>query len=113
MELGGLIAAAGLALGVVMTLHTRGILVSFQNPANRRYWLDATDAFTSDTTGLQVLTATGQQQIEQVVGGLKDSIVDQPLVVEGYSTGTRSADQLVESRARTLLVAVTLKSAFT
>jgi phospholipid/cholesterol/gamma-HCH transport system substrate-binding protein len=82
----------------------------FQSPANHRAWLDAI-AFTTDASGKTVLSPAGQQQIDDAVGSLKNIILDHPLVIEGYSTDEPPAQQIIESRSHSLLVAHYLENA--
>jgi phospholipid/cholesterol/gamma-HCH transport system substrate-binding protein len=75
----------------------------FQAPGNRRYWID-TAAFMKDGNGVESLTPAGQQQIDRSVASMKDNIIRQPLVVEGYSNEPSGAEQIRESRDHALLV---------
>jgi phospholipid/cholesterol/gamma-HCH transport system substrate-binding protein len=77
----------------------------FQNVHNHRSWLSAADTFTLNSKATEVLSPAGEQQIDQIVGGMKDQIVDQPLVVEGYSSQVSPSGQVLLSRSRSLLVA--------
>jgi hypothetical protein len=43
--------------------------------------------------------------VAQVLGNLDDSAINQPMVIEGYSTQASGLDQLVLSRSHMLLVA--------
>ena len=84
----------------------------FQSPANRRSWLNESDTFTVDAAGTPVLSPAGERQIDGVVGGIKDSVVDQPLVIEGYADESTAADQITLSRTHALLVAHYLEKHF-
>ncbi len=88
----------------------------FQNHDNRRDWLGADDAFNKDTpgdaTGNEVLSEAGAMQIDQFVGQAKDTIFDEPLVVEGYSDEPSNADEIAISQSRSLLVARYLERRF-
>ncbi len=77
----------------------------FQNSANSRDWLRASDAFHKDATGREVLSEAGAMQIDQFIGQAKNTIVDQPLVVEGYSDQPSNADEIAASQSRSLLIA--------
>jgi phospholipid/cholesterol/gamma-HCH transport system substrate-binding protein len=84
----------------------------FNSQRNRRTWLNAADAFGKDSNGNEVLSAAGEQEIDQVIGTTKDSVIDQPIIVEGYSTQASAADEMVTSRSRSLIVAHYLEKRF-
>ncbi len=76
----------------------------FQSPHNKRFWMSGTEAFLTDAKGIQVLSDAGKQQIDQIVGNVKDSILIQPIIVEGYSNDADAATQMTLSSERALLV---------
>ena len=84
----------------------------FDNPKNRRTWLDAADAFAMDSNGYEVLSTAGEQEIDQVIGANEDSVIDQPIIVEGYSDQASTANEMVTSRSRSLIVARYLEKRF-
>jgi phospholipid/cholesterol/gamma-HCH transport system substrate-binding protein len=84
----------------------------FQDPTDHRAWIDASTAFTTDSNGVETLSPVGAQQIDAALGDIKNAIVNQPIVVEGYSTEKPAALQLIESRSRSLLVARYLEKRF-
>jgi phospholipid/cholesterol/gamma-HCH transport system substrate-binding protein len=84
----------------------------FQNPGNSRDWLGAADAFSKDASGREVLSEAGAMQIDQFIGEAKNTIVDQPLVVEGYSDRPSNADEIGTSQTRSLLIAHYLERRF-
>jgi phospholipid/cholesterol/gamma-HCH transport system substrate-binding protein len=84
----------------------------FQNRDNRRDWLGADDAFTKDANGHEILSEVGTMQIDQFIGQAKNTIADQPLVVEGYSDQPSNADEIATSYARSMLVAHYLERRF-
>jgi phospholipid/cholesterol/gamma-HCH transport system substrate-binding protein len=84
----------------------------FNNQRNRRAWLNAADAFGKDSNGNEVLSAVGKQEIDQVIGATKDSVIDQPIIVEGYSNQASAANEMVTSRSRSLIVARYLEMHF-
>jgi phospholipid/cholesterol/gamma-HCH transport system substrate-binding protein len=84
----------------------------FASRRNHRTWLSAADAFTKDSNGNEVLSATGEQEIDQVVGANEDSVIDQPIIVEGYSNQASAANEMVTSRSRSLIVARYLEKRF-
>jgi len=84
----------------------------FANPSNSRDWLGGADAFSADAGGHEVLSEAGKMQIDQFIGQAKDTILDRPLVVEGYSDRASAADQIATSDARSVLVAHYLELRF-
>jgi phospholipid/cholesterol/gamma-HCH transport system substrate-binding protein len=76
----------------------------FQNTHNQRFWISGTAGFITDAKGAEVLTDTGKQQLDQIIGSVKDSIIAQPVIVEGYSTDADAAKQITLSSQRALLV---------
>ena len=76
----------------------------FDKNSNYRAWLNGDD-FARDANGTEILSPTGRLMIAQVLGNLDDSAINQPMVIEGYSTQSSPVDQLVLSRAHMLLVA--------
>ena len=84
----------------------------FNSQKNQRAWLNAADSFGKDSNGTEVLSAVGEQQIDQVIGAAKDSVMDQPIIIEGYSNHASAADELATSRSRSLLIAHYLEKRF-
>jgi phospholipid/cholesterol/gamma-HCH transport system substrate-binding protein len=84
----------------------------FNSQNNRRTWLNAADAFGKDSNGNEVLSAAGEQEIDQVIGTTKDSVIDQPIIVEGYSNQASAANEMVTSRSRSLIVVHYLEKRF-
>ncbi|MFZ0563835.1 MAG: MlaD family protein [Terriglobales bacterium] len=84
----------------------------FDSPRNRRTWLNAADAFGKDSKGNEFLSAAGKQEIDQVIGADKDSVIGQPIIVEGYSKQPSAANEMVTSRSRSLIVARYLEKRF-
>jgi len=84
----------------------------FESQRTQRAWLDATDAFATDAKGNEILSAAGEQQIDQIIGTVKNSVIDQPIIVEGYSNQALAADEMVASSSRSLLVAHYLEEHF-
>ena len=84
----------------------------FDSPRNQRAWLNAADAFGKDSNGNEFLSAAGEQEIDQVIGENEDSVIDRPIVVEGYSTQASPANEMVTSRSRSLIVARYLEKRF-
>jgi len=84
----------------------------FQNPANRRVWMAGSQTFVNDASGHEVLSAVGELQLDDAMGAAKDRATTEPIVVEGYSQAPAASDQMVASRARSLLVAHYLEKRF-
>jgi phospholipid/cholesterol/gamma-HCH transport system substrate-binding protein len=84
----------------------------FNSERNRRAWLNAADAFAKDSNGNEVLSAAGEQEIDQVIGTAKDSVIGQQIIVEGYSNQPSAADEMATSRSRSLIVAHYLEKRF-
>src|ERR1700675_4815318 len=84
----------------------------FNSQRNRRAWLSAAVAFGKDSKGNEVLSAAGEQEIDQVIGTAKDSVIGQQIVVEGYSNQPSLVDQMAASRSRSLIVAHYLEKRF-
>ncbi|MGC2327071.1 MAG: MlaD family protein [Candidatus Sulfotelmatobacter sp.] len=84
----------------------------FNSQRNRRTWLNAADAFGKDSNGNEVLSSAGKQEIDQLIGTTKDSVIDQPIIVEGYSNQASAANEMVMSRSRSLIVARYLEKRF-
>lgn len=83
----------------------------FRTHDRQRIWLDA-QTFAAGSGGSEFLTPAGKQQIDQMMGGLRDSVVDVPVIIEGYASQVSPADQIALSRARSLLVAHYLEDRF-
>jgi len=84
----------------------------FNSQRNPRAWLSAANAFGKDSNGNEVLSAAGEQEIDQVIGTAKDSVIGQQIIVEGYSNEASVADQMAASRSRSLIVAHYLEKRF-
>jgi phospholipid/cholesterol/gamma-HCH transport system substrate-binding protein len=76
----------------------------FDRNSNYRAWLSGDD-FAKDAKGNEILSPAGRLMVAHVLGNLDDSAINQPMVIEGYSTQTSPVEQLVLSRAHMLLVA--------
>jgi len=84
----------------------------FNSHRNQRAWLNAADAFRKDSNGNEVLSIAGEQEIDQVIGTAKNSVIGQQIIVEGYSNQPSVADQMAASRSRSLIVAHYLEKRF-
>jgi len=83
----------------------------FNSQKNRRVWLNA-DAFGRDSNGNEVLSAAGEQEIDQVIVTIENSAIDQQLIVEGYSSQASATDEMATSRSRSLIIAHYLEKRF-
>ena len=76
----------------------------FTNSSNYRAWLPANQLFQSDSNGQEHLTAGGKALLDSAIERAGNSIVESPIVIEGYWDGEGRADELAFSRSRALLV---------
>jgi phospholipid/cholesterol/gamma-HCH transport system substrate-binding protein len=76
----------------------------FTRSSNYRAWLPANELFQRDPNGLEQLTTQGRVLLNSVVAQYGDSVVESPIVIEGYSVGGNAADQLASSRNRAIVV---------
>jgi phospholipid/cholesterol/gamma-HCH transport system substrate-binding protein len=77
----------------------------FQKKGNYRAWLNGADDFAKDAKGEEILSPAGRLMIARALGNLDDSAINQPILIEGYSSQASAVDQLVLSREHMLLVA--------
>lgn len=77
-----------------------------------RIWLSANELFLRDPAGVEQLTTEGKAELNRAIAQYGDSIIQSPIVVEGYSGDHDTADQLVFSRTRANLVRTYLQSHF-
>ena len=83
-----------------------------QKTVGSRRWLQASSLVKTDTTGKEVLSEAGRQQIDDQVAPVVDSLPDSVIVVEGYSTTGSPDQQFVTSRRRADLVRLYLEAHF-
>jgi phospholipid/cholesterol/gamma-HCH transport system substrate-binding protein len=77
----------------------------FSDPANERAWLPATELFIKDgSSNSETLSARGKQVLNDAIVQDGGSALNRPMVIEGYSDGADSADQMSSSRNRAILV---------
>jgi phospholipid/cholesterol/gamma-HCH transport system substrate-binding protein len=77
------------------------LFASTQNP---RAWLEADALFQHGPHGTEELSTDGKHAIDTAVASLRDSIFTHPIVIEGYSDASVSADALSWSYVRAQLV---------
>jgi phospholipid/cholesterol/gamma-HCH transport system substrate-binding protein len=85
---------------------------AFTSRANYRAWLPASELFQGGSNGQEELSAAGKALLEGALTENGDSIFESPIVIEGYCTGTRPADQLRLSHSRAVLVRQYLQAHF-
>jgi len=76
----------------------------FGSTQSPRAWLQADALFQHGPHGTEELTESGKHAIDAAVASFRDSIFTHPIVIEGYSDATASADALSWSYARAQLV---------
>jgi phospholipid/cholesterol/gamma-HCH transport system substrate-binding protein len=76
----------------------------FGNTQSPRAWLQADALFQHGPHGTEELSTDGKRVIDTTVASLGDAIFTHPIVIEGYSDATISADALSWSYARAQLV---------
>jgi phospholipid/cholesterol/gamma-HCH transport system substrate-binding protein len=84
----------------------------FTRADNYRTWLSADQLFVRDPNGLEQLTPEGKALLDNTLAQYGDSVVESPIVVEGYWSGANLADQLPFSRNRAILVRRYLQNHF-
>jgi phospholipid/cholesterol/gamma-HCH transport system substrate-binding protein len=85
---------------------------AFTSPTNSRAWLPASELFQGGSNGQEEISVAGKALLDGTLTENGDSIFDSPIVVEGYCSSGRSADQLRLSRARAILVRQYLQGRF-
>ena len=76
----------------------------FASAQSPRAWLQADALFQHGPHGTEELSTAGKHAIDTAVASFGDSIFTHPIVIEGYSDATASADALSWSYARAQLV---------
>jgi len=84
----------------------------FSSPANERAWLPATELFTNNGSNSEALSASGKQLLNAAIGKYGDSVINYPIVIEGYSDAAAPANQILSSRDRAILVREYLRHQF-
>jgi phospholipid/cholesterol/gamma-HCH transport system substrate-binding protein len=79
---------------------------------NRRVWLSGSELFQNGQTGEEELSAKGRALLNSTLAEYGDSIIESPIVIEGYRNGSVPADQLRVSRIRAMAVRQYLQSHF-
>ena len=76
---------------------------AFTSRLNYRAWLSASELFQEGNKGQEELSAAGKALLNGALTEYGDSIVESPIVIEGYC-GSGPSDQLWRSRGRAILV---------
>lgn len=77
---------------------------TFLKSQNNRIWLSGSDLFLGAPGGAEVLSVAGRMLLAKMLAGYGDGIVEQPIVVEGYSNAGDVDTQISTSRERSILV---------
>jgi phospholipid/cholesterol/gamma-HCH transport system substrate-binding protein len=85
---------------------------TFSRGDNRRVWLRADELFQLTTDGAEQLTRNGKTLLNATVGQYGATILESPLVIEGYSDTADTAQRLATSRLRGILVRNYLQNHF-
>jgi phospholipid/cholesterol/gamma-HCH transport system substrate-binding protein len=72
--------------------------------ANHRSWLSAEQVFQKDPQGVEQISTEGKRLLDATLIQDGDSIIESPLIVEGYSNDGNLVDRMGVSRHRSLLV---------
>jgi phospholipid/cholesterol/gamma-HCH transport system substrate-binding protein len=76
----------------------------FTRASNARAWLPANHLFEPRPDGLEQLTVQGKSMLDSTVSQYGDSFLQGPIIIEGYSKETGTAEQIVPSIERAILV---------
>ena len=90
--------------------YRKNVLVT--DPGNYRAWLSAEQLFQREPNGSEELTPKGKDLLASAMAQYGDSVVESPIVVEGYWAGSNHADQLLLSRDRAIRVRLYLQNHF-
>jgi phospholipid/cholesterol/gamma-HCH transport system substrate-binding protein len=72
--------------------------------ADHRSWLSAEQLFQKDPQGVEQISTEGKRLLDTTLIQYGDSIIESPLIVEGYSNDGNLVDGMEVSRHRSLLV---------
>jgi len=76
----------------------------FSSASNQRTWLGTDQIFRQANNGTEELSPAGKALIDHEMAKCGDAVVSDPIMVEGYSTGTNTVEKIETSRARAILV---------
>ena len=75
----------------------------FTDQKNYRVWLPGAELFQKNSNGEEELSAQGKTLLANALAQYGESVVERPIVVEGYSEGDGPANQLALSRGRAVV----------
>jgi len=75
----------------------------FTNPKNYRVWLPGSELFQKNSNGEEELSAHGKTLLANALAQYGESVVESPIVIEGYSDVDGAANQLALSRGRAVV----------
>jgi len=75
----------------------------FTNPKNFRVWLSSSELFQKNSNGEEELSAHGKTLLANALAQYGESVVESPIVIEGYSDVDGAANQLALSRGRAVV----------
>jgi phospholipid/cholesterol/gamma-HCH transport system substrate-binding protein len=84
----------------------------FSRADNRRAWLHADELFQLTADGTEQITQKGRTLLNVTVAQYGATILQSPLVIEGYSDTADAAQRLATSRTRAILVRNYLQNHF-
>ncbi len=84
----------------------------FTRSVNYRAWLSGSELFQAGSNGQEELSAHGKALLDDRLAEYGDSVVESPIVIEGYSNGQVPGDQLRLSHSRAILVRQYLENHF-
>jgi phospholipid/cholesterol/gamma-HCH transport system substrate-binding protein len=82
------------------------------DPTNYRAWLPSAELFERESDGDEELSARGRALLDNALAQYGDSVVESPIVIEGYSEEGSNASRLATSRRRAILVRKYLQNHF-
>jgi len=76
----------------------------FTDSRDRRSWISAEQIFERDGSGQEELSPQGKAVLDQALSQYGDSMLDDPMVVEGYASGGSISQNVDRSRERAVAV---------
>ncbi len=83
-----------------------------QEHSYKRVWLTRNELFSTGPDGKEKLTKEGERRIDDAMSGLVPYLTDDPIVVEGYSTGGSAGERFLRARQRAFVVQIYIKERF-
>jgi hypothetical protein len=78
----------------------------------KRTWLEAKDLFSAKQNGVETLSTTGKNQLDQVMSEFVPYLPNSPIMVEGYSTDGTMEERYRTAQQRAVLVQTYLQQHF-